>query len=258
MSTHDRRLIVSACALQRSFAFACVLLLLGPPANAGSTVLQFAQVSSADSVTATDNGSGTTILATTGTSNGGMGESIYVQITNFLGATETNLYAYETFVGVTSVGLAGTDPFSGYIEQKFSGTVEFTSGVNGAGTNYLTAMFQSSTLSPILGGAPGGTEAGLSATQPPDSLVLTSQYASFDPATGMSLGFSNVSPGLQIGGDGSIGSFTGQNAGTFSASIDPVPEPSTLFMASVAVVIGSLAYCNKQMKAESEVTPISR
>jgi hypothetical protein len=236
--------------LQRSFALACgVLILLGSPANAGSTVLQFAQVSSSDTVTATDNGAGTTTLATTGTSNGGLGVSVYVQITNFLGTTEPSMYAYETFVNVTSTSAAATDPFSGAIEQKFSGEVEFTSGVNGAGNNYLTAMFQSSTLSPILGGAPGGPAAGLLAAQPPDSLVLTSQYTLFVPATGMSLGFTNVDPALHISGDGSIGSFTAQNAGTFSAAaMDPVPEPSTFAMASVAAVIGSLAYWRKQRK----------
>jgi hypothetical protein len=250
MSTPDRLLTVSARFLRRSFAFACVVLLLpGSPADAGSTVLQFAQVSSSDTVTATDHGSGTTMLATTGPSNGGLGESIYVQITNFLGTTETNLYAYETFMGVTSIGLAVTDPFSGAVEQKFSGTIEFTSGVNGGGNNYLTAAFSAFTLSPILGGPPGGTAAYLNAAQPPDSLTLTSQYAGFMPATGMSVGFSNVSPGLSIAGDGSLAGFTGQNAGTFSAAaIDPVPEPSTLFMASVAVAIGSLVRWNKRRK----------
>jgi hypothetical protein len=156
------------------------------------------------------------------------------------------MYAYETFVNVTSTGLAGTDPVSGAIEQKFSGEVEFTSGVNGAGNNYLTAMFQSSTLSPILGGAPGGAAAGLLAAQPPDSLVFTSQYAVFLPATGMSLGFSNLTPAVHISGDGSIGSFAAQNVGTFSA--DPIPEPSTFVLASVAAVIGSLAYWRKRSK----------
>ncbi len=249
MSTPGCQLAFLARFLRRSFAFACVVLLLpGSPADAGSTVLQFAQVSSSDTVTATDNGSGTTTLATTGTSNGGLGESIYVQITNFLGTTETNLYAYETFVGVTSVGAAGTDPFSGAVEQKFSGTIEFTSLVNGGGNNYLTAAFSALTLSPILGGPPGGAAAYLNAAQPPDSLTMTSQYAGLLPATGMSVGFSNVSPALSIAGDGSLAGFIAQNAGTFSATIDPVPEPSTLFMASVAVVIGSLVRWNKRRK----------
>ena len=250
MSIQDHRIVVPSRFLRRSFAFACAVLLLpGLPANAG-TVLQFAQVSASDTVTASDNGLGMTTLATTGTSHGGMGQSIYVQITNFLGTTETNLHAYETFVNVQSVSVAGTDSFSGNIEQKFSGTIEFTSGVNGAGNNYLTAVFTSFTLSPILGGAPGGSEAGLTAAQPPDTLTLTSQYGTILPSTAMIIGFSNVYQPLAIAGDGSLASFTAQNAGTFSGQ--SVPEPNSLLMGSVAVAIGAIAYGKKWRRAEPE------
>jgi len=245
MSTLDHQLAVSARFLRRAFALACVAsLLLVSSTNAG-TVLQFAQIDPTDIVTATDV-AGTTTLTTLGNANGA-GVSIPVEITNFLG-TPVLIPAFETYVGVTSVGAAGTD-ILGNIGQKFSGTIEITSLPGGAGLDYLTAVFTTMTLSPVLGGATGGTQAQLTAAEPPDSLLLTTDpffATTFGYPTGMTIGFSNVTPALSIAGDGSIAGFTGQNAGTFSAPI--VPEPGTLCLASFAVVFGLLAYGKKRMK----------
>jgi hypothetical protein len=239
---------------RRIFAFICGVLLLSQSATyAGNTVLQYSQVSATDTVTATDNGSGTTTLATTGIDNGGNGVSIYVQITNFLGTTESSMYAYETYVGVTSVGPASIDPFSGNLEQKFTGEIEFTSGVGGAGDNYLTAVFSSLTGSPVFAGAASGASGTLAAAEPSDSLVLTSQYAPLLSPTGMAIWFSNLSPELNIAGDGSLASFTAQNAGTFSATIDPssVPEPGTLSLESLAIVIATLAHLRQGLRKQN-------
>jgi hypothetical protein len=249
MGTRDRRLGVSRILLRGSFVLACAgWLLLGSPANAG-TVLQYGQLNPSDMVTATDNGAGTTTLTTTGNIDGG-NFSIPVVITNFLGTPFPNGFAaFVTYVDVQSVGPAGIDPFSGAIEQKFSGKIEFSSGINGTGANYLTVVFSAFTLSPILGGAPAGTGATLQATQPPDSLVFTSSFATFGPITSMAIGFSNISPSLSIAGDGSLASFTAQDAGTFGAN--SVPEPSTFCLASFAVVIGTFAAAYRRMRMKA-------
>jgi len=247
MSTPDHRLAVSARFLRRSFAFACVaLLLLGSSTNAGTTVLQFGQIDPTDIVTATDV-AGVTTLSTAGNADGN-NVSILVNITNFLGVPGVNIPAFETFVNVTSSGPAFSSGGSDF--QAYTGTIEFTSLPGRAGTNYMTATLSNVGGHPAstLFGADGGAGATWSGSQPPAGLVLTSDFALLGPPTSMGMGFSFINPSLSIAGDGSIANFTGQNSGTFSASI--VPEPGTFCMASFAVVFGLLAYGKKRMKNE--------
>jgi hypothetical protein len=250
MSTSDQRLAFSARFLGRPFAFVCAaLLLLSSSANA-ETVLQFAQTNPHDVITATDNGSGTTTLSTAGNVDGG-NVSVPVTITNFLGVPGLAIPAFETYVGVTSIGAASTS--HGSIFQNFSGTIEITSGVGGTGFNYLTATFSPVGGSSAVGlsGAAGGGAAALQAAQPPDNLLLTSNFALLGPASSFSVPFSNVSPALHIAGDSSIASFTAQDAATVSASIVAIiPEPSSLCLGSIAIVIGAIAYGKKRMKVE--------
>jgi len=248
MSTPDQQPAFSARFLRRSVALACAALLsllLGSSANAGTTVLQFGQTNPFDVVTATDT-AGTTTLSTAGNPNG-LGVSIPVTVTNFLGVSVT-IPLFETFVGVTSVGSASTS--HGSISQNYTGTIEFTLLPFGqpGNVNFLTATFAPVGPSSATGisGAAGGAGAGLAASQPPDVLTLTSDFATFASPTGMAIGFTNIAtpPGLSIAADGSIASFTGQNAGTFSATI--IPEPSSLCLGSFAVVFGVLVYCKKK------------
>jgi len=230
MTIPDYQPALSARFLRRSFAFACVAsLLLGSSANAG-TILQFAQTSALDTVTATENAGNT---ATT------LSGSISVIASNFAGVPQfPGIPLFETFVGVTSTGAATTS--GGIISQTYAGTVEFTSLPNGAGTNFLTATFTTAMFSG------SGNSASLNATAP--ALTFTSALGIFDGATGMSLSFSGIAPGpLSINGS-SIASFGAQNTGTFSATI--VPEPGTLCLASIAVAIGTLAYGRKRMKID--------
>jgi len=232
-----QRRALSSRALQLPFAFACVAtLLLGSTTNAG-TVLQFAQVSASDIVTATDT-AGTTTLSTAGNVDGGL-MSIPVAVTNFDGApTPPGFVLFETFFGVTSTAAATTS--GGTISQTYSGTIEFSSLPGGAGADFLTATFSSAVLSG------SGNSASLNATAP--DLVFTSGVATFGPNTGMSIAFSGITPApLSIAGDGSIASYTAQNSGTFSATA-AIPEPGSLCLASFAVVVGALAYGRKKMK----------
>jgi hypothetical protein len=239
MSTPDHSLVVSARCLRRSFAFACVASLLLGSSTKADTILQFAQEFAGDTVVATESG-GVTTLSTSGNIDGG-NVSIPVVVSNFLGNPEPpGFVLFETFVGVTSTGTATST--GGTISQTFQGTVEFTSLPGGAGTNYLTAAF-----GPTSGFSGSSNSASLNASEPKDSLVFTSAFASFGSDTGMSIAFSDIRPGLSISG-GSVAPFTAQNSGTFSASI--VPEPGSLCLASCAVVIGTLAYGRKKIESE--------
>jgi len=241
MSTPDQQLAFSARFLRRSVALACAALLLLSSAASAGTVLQFAQTNPADVVTATNTGGTSTTLSTTGNVDGG-GVSIPIIITNFLGTPGVNIPAFETYVGVTSTGAAAT--FGGQIFQPFAGTIEFTSGVGGTGVDYLTVTFSASgASSPLLSGAAGGGAANLLASSPPNSMVPTSDFAALSPPASMAIAFSNVSPPLGVTGT-SVSSFTGQNAGTISATV--IPEPSSLCLASFAVVFGVLVYRKKR------------
>ncbi len=251
MSTPDQQLAVSTRFVRRVFALACLAsLLLTAPAQASSTVLGFGQLNPNDVITATDNGNGTTTLSTTSALNkDGGGLSVPVNVTNFLGTPfPSGFTVYETFVGVVSDGPASS--FHGLVFENFSGKIEFTSGINGTGANYLTAVFAPITMMSAtgVGGSGGGASAFLTGAEPPDTLTLTSDFATFANPTGMNLSFSNITPALSIDsttdpGNPTLYGFTGQNAGTFSAAI---PEPSTLTMASVAVVLGALGYWRRK------------
>jgi hypothetical protein len=199
------------------------------------TVLQFGQANPNDVVTATLSG-GVTSLSTAGNADGA-GVSVPVLITNFLGTPVVSIAAFETFVGVHSVG---TDTLAGgQIIESFVGTIIFSSLPGGLGVKYLTASFVSSALPGIVSGTVGGSQVQLSATGPPQSLVLQSDFglAGFTNPTSMTLGFSNVGPSLQDLG-GSIRDFTAQNAGTFAAQA--VAEPTSSVMGVIAIVMMSL------------------
>jgi hypothetical protein len=203
-------------------------------AQAGSiTVLQFGQANPNDVVTATE-AAGMTSLSTAGNADGS-NVSIPVLITNFLGTPVVSIPAFETFVNVHSVGadtVAG-----GQVFQSFVGTVVFSSLPGGLGSDFLTATFVNPGLAGVTSGTLGGSQAQLSATGPPEQLLLKSDFelAGFVNPTSMTLGFSNVSPALaDMSADQSIHSFTAQNAGTFAASV--VPEPSSLVLGGLGVL----------------------
>jgi hypothetical protein len=232
MDRPDQPFVSAARVLSRAVALACVAtLLLGARAQGGAiTVLQFGQANPNDIVTATDT-AGVTTLSTAGNADGG-GVSIPVIITNYLGSTGVDIPAFETFVNVVSSGPASS--FLGSDFQSYTGTIEFTSLPGGVGVNYLTATFAN--VGPHtndFSGPDGGNAATLSASEPLASLVFTSDFALLSPPTAMGIGFSNVSPVLSIAGDGSIASFTGQNAGTFSAVI--VPEPASMALLGIGM-----------------------
>jgi hypothetical protein len=196
------------------------------------TVLQFGQANPHDVVTATLSG-GVTSLSTAGNADGS-GISIPVLITNFLGTPVVSIPAFETFVGVHSVG--PDTVVSGQVIQNFVGIVEFSSLPGGLGSDFLTATFTNSTMSGVASGTEGGTQAQLSATGPPQLLMMKSDFelAGFMNPTSMTLAFSNVSPGLDDS-TGSIRPFTGQNAGTFAANV--VPEPGSLSLSVIAMAM---------------------
>jgi hypothetical protein len=225
--------------LWRLVALPCAVLLLVAYSTQAGTVLQFAQVNAADTVTATES-DGVTTLSTAGNPvmDGGP-SSIAVTLTNFNGAPAPPIPVFETFIGVTSTGTATMS--GGQIAQLFSGTIEFTVNpgpASASNPDFLTATFTNAVFL--------GTTNSASLTVSAPDLTLSSSMATFGTVTGMAIGFSGINSTPLGINNGSVASFTAQNSGTFSAAA--VPEPSTLCLASFATAIGALAYGRKKMR----------
>jgi hypothetical protein len=195
-----------------------------------------------DVITASVSG-GVTTLSTAGNADGA-GVSIPVSISNYLGVPQVPfpILAFETFVDVHSTGSATTTGTT--ISQNFVGTIEFTANpgpVSGTNPAFLIATF-SGPNGTVSGGAGGGS-VGLNASVPSDTVSFTVPGMAFADAA-ISLSFSGISSLGTTGG--SIGPFTAQGAGTFSANISTVPEPSTIALSTFPLVLGALIYLKKR------------
>jgi len=242
MSTPDRQRSVSMRFLRCSFGLACVASLFLASSAKADTILAFSQLNSADVVVATQTSPTTTVFTTTSATNiDGGGVSVPVYISTYLGVAQVPfpILAYET-VSLTSTTVASSS--SGTITQDYSGTIQFTVNPGVAGPS--NAAFLIATFGPtgVFSGGAGGGSAGLNASEPQDTVTFTVPGLAFSDAA-LNISFSGISPTLSITGS-TVTSFTGQDAGTFSAAI--VPEPGTLCLASIAIGIGTLCYCKKR------------
>jgi len=244
MRVSNRKLASAGRLLRCSFAFACVAWLLPGSITKADTVLQFAQAVPTDVVTATASGGVTTLSTAGNLDTDPTGSSMLVTVTNYLGVPGVNFLAYETFVGVHSVGSATLQSFARmtYVVQEYAGAIAFTSGPGDTGANYLTATFTDAGFT----GLNHGAQANLADANPPGSLTLTSDFATFGAPLGMALSFSGIPtpPGLHIAG-ATVASTTAQNAGTFSGSA--VPEPSTFAIAGLGA-LGMIGYGLKRRR----------
>ena len=202
-------------------AAVAVAAVLGAAATASATpILTFGQNGTANTITGTDNGAGTTTIVAT---------NVSISVTQIDAANLTPFNALFS-LSTTSAGpaslVAGT-----FVTQSYSGMFCITSGPGCTGTNYLTATFTDG-----LFGA--GASLTMNAAQPPGSLSFTSDVITdLDLPRGISLSFANVSPAVHIAPDGSLGSFHSSVSGTTSANEThhETPEPATLGLLGLAL-----------------------
>jgi hypothetical protein len=192
------------------------LALLAAPAAHAALILDFAQTSGGPTVTATDNGTSTTITA-----------AAAVNVDQIISGGAPFPAFFD--LNASSIGPAFT--VGNFTGQRFGGTFCITAGAGCAGTNYLSGTFTDSVF---------GQNASLtlSVSQPPDSLLLTSSV--IDPAIladnpGASLAFVGVSPGVHEDGN-TLAAFTAGVTGNFSSEAAAVPEPASLGLLGVALV----------------------
>ena len=124
-------------------------------------------------------------------------------------------------------------PFLGAVIQHYDGTFCLTSAPGCGGINVLSGTFSDAAF-----GALGGPGLTVNVNNPPDTLTLTSALipaSELAAPNAMSLGFTNLSPGLAIVGT-TIAPFTASLAGTVSANAVPAGEPAGLAVLGVGLV----------------------
>lgn len=195
----------------RNMLLASIAALALPLTAANATLITgFTQTSNTNTVTASASGGvSTNILVTDAGVNLGGG---------ILGSIPGALLS----VNATSVNAATT--VAGQIIQSYDGTFCISSGAG------CTGSFLKGTFTDAVFGAAGGPGLTLNVSNPPETLVLSSNVlpaADLNPPSSFNLDFTNLNVPLSITGT-TIASFTASVAGNVSASASAVPEPASL------------------------------
>jgi hypothetical protein len=203
--------------------------------NAGAdTILVFGQNGLANDFTATNNGS-------TGAAGGTTLSAVNISIT--ISGIENDVSLPGSFplaflnLSATSDSNATSDG-SGNVVQEFNGSFSITSLAGGAGVNYLSGTFSDAVF---------GTGAALTLTASGPGGVptlLSDVIGDLSQIRAMSLAFANVTPGVHITGNQTLGGFTSSVSGNFSAA----PEPESLMLLTVGVS-GLLAFVRWRKRA---------
>jgi hypothetical protein len=194
----------------------CAIGAVAAPAANAVTILTLGQANQGSPITATDNGVTTTISGT----------SVAVTITQILAGVATPTSAFLT-LNATSVGVAGEA--AGNVFQSFAGSFSVTSLAGGGGVNYLSGTFTDAVFG-------SGTSLTLSAGEPTDIVDFSSDVIAVlgDPQA-LSFGFAAVEPQAAICGTTLCG-FTSSVSGTFSATVEQVPEPGSLALLGLGLL----------------------
>lgn len=196
----------------RKFALAILAVAfvgMALPASA-DVILTFGQAVNGDTITATDDGTTTTIT----------GLDIPVTVTEILGAVVTPFAALLDLSAV-STGPASVGPLG--VAEPFDGSFSILSAFCGAG-NCLSGAFTGATF-----GFLNGASLTMASAQPPGALMFTSDVITeLGLPRGMAFSFANVNPPVSAVDGGTIAGFHSSVSGTFSAAAVPEPMPLAL------------------------------
>jgi len=236
------------------FAAACVASLALSTSASSATILAFSQQTSTDFVQAVTSGTSTTLSTHQDGLNPPNPLSIPITITQEGNNQNVSITAFETFLPnlASTTGGSGPPP----TQNGFNGTIIISSGPNGTGGNFVTAVVTNGTLTANgnAGGfnASSGTTAGgaavtvtLTSSDPNIAPLLT---PSGGPTPGaVSLTLVNVTPAQTGAG---FTSFTAQNTGNFSTvgGGGVIPEPASVISASTAILagLGCFGWCRRK------------
>jgi hypothetical protein len=213
----SRNAIVAAAAL-------AVCALAASPAFAAETFAQNMQLNQNDTVHFSDNGNGTSTLASV------PGSIVEFSFTSpFFPAllSQHAIFSLSALAVHPSVEVGGT-----LLQAIATGDFSFTRTTPfGGGTNLLSAHFTNA----IITGSTNGTTATFLASQPGGSstVTFTSDFLNFSGSNdrGFSFSFSGINPSLPPNGGTLLPDWSGDATGTFSVDIATqrtlVPEPGS-------------------------------
>jgi hypothetical protein len=218
-----RRLLAISCAVGMAVA------LMAQPASA-ATILVFGQSGGGNLFMANETG-GTTVLSA---------NNIPVEITT-LNELAVDIDAFFTLVATSGGNPAVNVPGTNAWAQPYSGSFSITGIGPMTGFNYLSGTFSGLALANV-----GGTNAIVTAAQPPLTLSFTSSVPGMplDIPRAMSLGLTNLTPTFSI--NNSFNDFSSNVAGTFSAEV--IPEPTSMLLLGSGLV-GIVAGVRRRMKS---------
>jgi hypothetical protein len=131
------------------------------------------------------------------------------------------------FFDLNATSTDAAQPLGSGAAQHYAGSFSIFSGAGMTGTNFLSGSFTDLVFGTGTGGA-------LAVGAPPDLAAFTSDIiTSLSSPLAVGLAFTNIAPGFAIVGT-SIGSFTSNVSGTFSANA--VPEPASLALLGVGLL----------------------
>jgi len=186
-----------------------------------TTVLVFGQNGTAQTITATNTATTTTIA----------GSDIQVTLT----ALENGAVGTQAFFDFSATSTSAAATCGTNLCQHFAGTFSFNSLANGTGTNYLSGTFTDS----VFGNGNGLT---LTASTPSNTVTFASSIITsrgLDRA--ISLSFTNVTPPVSLCGTTLCG-FTSNVSGNFSGNLNQrAPEPISLGLVGLGLVAMGIA-----------------
>lgn len=202
----------------KTLLLATTLILAAAGSASAVPIIQFAQTSNSNTITATAN-AGDTATTLSGTD---VSVNVAQNLGGVLGAAFLDLNATSVDAAVP----AGTGAL-----QHYNGTFSVFTGAGMTGQNLLSGVFTDAALG--VGGA-----LTLAIGAPPDTLNLTSDLipaAELVNPDAAAFSLTNVLPPISIVGT-TIQSFTATVSGNVSSSVAAVPEPASLALMGVGLL----------------------
>jgi hypothetical protein len=203
----------------RKLLLAAAFGVLIAPSAFAAPIITVGQTSNSNTITATDNGTTTTIS----------GSNILANITQIFGGSAVS----GVFFNLAASSIDAAITVGNAIIQHFNGSFCVSSLAGCGGTDFLSGQFTDAAF-----GANGGPGLVINTNNPPDQLTLKSDVipaSELGAPNALNFIFANLTPVLHLDGS-TIGAFTSSIGADASASTVTVPEPGALAVLGIGLL----------------------